>query len=50
MTLRTDFGARPRRSIDRANASTSPVDTSATRREPIAGEMWTRCIDSQFWR
>jgi hypothetical protein len=24
--------------------------TSATRREPMVGEMWTRCIDSQFWR
>jgi hypothetical protein len=50
MTLRTDFGARPRRSIERASASTSVVVTSATLREPIAGEMWTRCIDSQFCR
>jgi hypothetical protein len=48
--MRTDFGADPRRSIDRAKASTSAVDTSPTRRDPIAGEMWTRCIDSQFCR
>src|SRR5215212_259167 len=50
MTLRTAFGARPLRIIDRASASTSAVVTSATRRGPIAGEMWTRCIDSQFCR
>ena len=22
----------------------------STRRLPMAGEMWMRCIDSQFWR
>ena len=49
-TLRTLFGASPRRSIERAKASTSAVDTSATRRLPRAGEMCTRCIDSQFCR
>jgi hypothetical protein len=48
MTLRTVFGESPRPSIDRARRSTSSRVTSSIRREPIAGETWIRCVDSQF--
>src|SRR4051812_38455991 len=50
MTLRTVFGDEPRSSIELASRSTSRVVTAATFFFHMAGEMWTRCIDSQFWR
>jgi hypothetical protein len=48
MTLRTVFGARPASSI--ATVSTSAIVTRSTGWSPRRGEMWTRCIDSQFCR
>jgi hypothetical protein len=51
MTLaQGDRAVAPRPSIVLANCSTSRVVTDATLRLPIAGETWTRCIDSQFCR
>ena len=50
MTLRTVFGDAPCASIGCASRSTSSVVTASTLRLPRAGEMWTRCIDSQFCR
>ena len=37
-------------SIRLASRSSSSVVTAATLRVPIAGNMYTRCIDSQFSR
>ena len=50
MTLRTVFGEEPLASMRLASRSMSSGLIDATLRLPITGEMWTRCIDSQFCR
>jgi hypothetical protein len=50
IVFRTVFGAKPFASSARASRSMSSVLTASTRRLPSPGEIWTLCIDSQFWR
>ena len=50
IVFRRVFGAGPVASIARASRSMWSVVTVSTLRFPSAGEMWMRCIDSQFCR